>query len=636
MKKYQIWILLFVLLPGTGQARQLQKVFHKPDFVVKPYLQFATRHQISILWETSHRATAAVRYGEARFDAEQAMLDQRQEVERLAYRHEITLEGLKPETNYFYQVISVTQAGDTLQSGVLPFKTAVKKGTPFAFTVFGDSQNNPDVWGRVTHLALQERPNFGLHAGDLVGLGYLKQEWVNQFFSPSHDFMKQVPLFTILGNHEHDAAFYYQYFMNPEPEHYYSFTYGNAEFFLIDTNQYQEPGTPMYHWLEHALAASEATWKFVIQHHPPYSSEENDFGDTHYQRSLLGDEEAQLLLPLYEKYGVDIVFYGHIHMYERTWPILKGKAVEQGGVRYINVGGAGGDLEQPAPTRTWFMNKTKTAHHFAYVAINGQQLSFQAIDEEGRIFDQFKLSSSRTKKSSDELAPVTPYPKRARRVFTDTMQVQLQTVSSTDQIFYTLDGSEPNKTSRQFKQNVTLDKSTTLKARAYNEHGSSKIATFHYRKTGYLRGVERSGSWEKGLSYNYYPGTLEDEKKPLAGQLTLTSSGAVDSLKLSSLPHKERNWGAEFSGYMEIPESGYYSFQGHAFHIFRFYLHNQLRIEEYGREINQSAEVYLAKGLHPIRVAYHTYRYRPFMRFEYIDPSGERHPITDLNFYHDE
>jgi hypothetical protein len=61
------------------------------------------------------------------------------------------------------------------------------------------------------------------------------------------------------------------------------------------------------------------------------------------------------LVPLYEKYGVDIALAGHVHSYERTWPILRMSIHQKKGVRYIvSGGGGGGGLEQAGPQRTWF------------------------------------------------------------------------------------------------------------------------------------------------------------------------------------------------------------------------------------------------------------------------------------------
>ncbi|WP_372637437.1 metallophosphoesterase [Fodinibius sp.] len=634
MRNAYLLLVLFILtnpLSGHGQY----PADGESAFLVKPYLQFATQTEISILWETNDPATSTVRYGKARYDSEEAVLDQQQHDGSLKKRHELTLRPLEPETNYFYRVVSITEGGDTLETDILPFKTAVEDTTPFAFTVFSDSQSNPEIWKKITNQALGERPNFALHAGDQVGLGYRKEEWIEHFFAPSHNFMKQVPLFTIPGNHEHDAAYYYDYFKNPPPEHYYRFKYGNAEFFVIDTNQYQEPGTRMYHWLEHALASSDATWKIMVQHHPPYTSEENDYGDTRHERSTHGDAEAKLLVPLYEKHGVDLVFYGHIHMYERTWPILEDKPVEQNGVRYINVGGAGGSLEQAAPTRTWFSKKMKSTYHFASVAINGQQLQYQAIDEQGNVFDQFGLTSSREKKAPADRSPVTPIPRDERRIFQDTIHVHLKTVHDGDTIFYSLDGSKPGPHSRKAEEVIVLDQSRTLKTMAVNKHGRSRVGSYEYRKVQPFERRQNGRRLEQGITYQYFTGSLQDEMAPVADQLKLESSGTVSVPDVNGFPHRKENWGAVFEGYMEVPDTGYYRFYGHAYHLFRFHLHGELMIEEYSREIDGRREIYLEQGRHPFRIEYYTDRPYSYMRFEYTGPDNIRKPVSELEFYHE-
>ena len=128
-----------------------------------------------------------------------------------------------------------------------------------------------------------------------------------------------------------------------------------AQFFMIDSNKPLGPKSPQYEWLEKELAASKATWKFTCHHHPCFSSEENDYGDHNKgaegTKFGLGDRNARQLVPLYEKYGVDIAFNGHIHLYERTWPIFEMAINQQKGVRYLTSGGGGGSLEQAAPQR---------------------------------------------------------------------------------------------------------------------------------------------------------------------------------------------------------------------------------------------------------------------------------------------
>lgn len=356
-----------------------------PQITVKPYLQLATKTEITILWETNRKTTTVVKYGE------KIPLDKSISIKNKSNLHEVRIKNLKPQTSYFYKVESVAEDGTLLESDVYTFQTAVEDDSPYAFTVFGDTQNNPEIWNKIADYAWNERPNFALHCGDIVGTGHNKWEWVNEFLGPGHIFMSRYPVYTVLGNHDEDAKYYYNYTANPDKDYCYTFTYGNAQFFMIDSNRDLKEGSEQYQWLEKELASSTATWKFAAHHHPPYSSDENDYGDTYKGKSKQGDAKVTPLIKLYEKYNVDMVFFGHIHDYERTWPIRDNKVVEKNGVIYIQTGGAGGGLENYAPTRSWFTAKVRRDHHFCYLTINGKNLVLTAIDQNRVTFDRLEL-----------------------------------------------------------------------------------------------------------------------------------------------------------------------------------------------------------------------------------------------------
>ena len=142
-----------------------------------------------------------------------------------------------------------------------------------------------------------------------------------------------------------------------------------------------------------AAPASTATWRFAILHQPPYTSDSNDYGDTWFEGAFRGDKNVRNIVKLLEKHDVDICFSGHVHDYERTFPIRDDQvqAYEDGGVVYVTAAGGGGPLEDFDPTNTWFGHKKARFHHLVYVAIHGDNLEFQAIDENGRLFDTMVL-----------------------------------------------------------------------------------------------------------------------------------------------------------------------------------------------------------------------------------------------------
>ena len=100
-----------------------------------------------------------------------------------------------------------------------------------------------------------------------------------------------------------------------------------------------------------------------------------------------------------EKYGVDICFSGHVHDYERTFPIRGERVVTHaaGGVIYVTAAGGGGHLEDFDPTNTWFGHRKANWYYVVQVGIHGSELELFAMDEEGRLFDSLGLTSRSAK-----------------------------------------------------------------------------------------------------------------------------------------------------------------------------------------------------------------------------------------------
>jgi predicted phosphodiesterase len=353
-------------------------------FVVTPYLQYVTQNSITVMWETNRETTAEVRFGLDGSTPEVA-------VGKWGTIHEIKLEGLQPQTGYYYRAVAVTEDGQKISSPLLSFQTANLPDAPFAFVVIGDTQFNPRVAKTLTDMMWLQRPNFVVAVGDLVNEGPEKWQWTEQFFPGMNPLISRVALFPVLGNHERNTQYYYKYMALPEPEYYYTFHYGNAQFFMLDSNKDVSPGSEQWNWLEHELKQSKAEWKFVAYHHPSYSSDEDDYGDMWRGRSEYGDLRLRPLSKLYDQYGVDIVWNGHIHSYERTWPLKDDKAVEDRGTIYVVTGGGGGGLEVAGPIKPFFQNNVKHGHHYCLAAVNGRTLEFKAFDMEGRLFDFLKI-----------------------------------------------------------------------------------------------------------------------------------------------------------------------------------------------------------------------------------------------------
>lgn len=355
-----------------------------PRWVVEPYLQFGTRTGMTVMAETDVPATAVLKYGTTFPPTKEVKVDKADVI------HEIKLTDLTPKTKYFYQ-LEVTANGKTTVGKHSTFMTAVDATDPYTFAVIGDTQRNPSVTGKVAKLMWERRPHFVLHMGDVVDDGAAKWQWTGDLFKPCHELFSRVAVYPCIGNHEKNHADYYKYFSLPKPEYHYSFTYGNAEFFSIDTNKPVDPDSEQYKWLDKALAASTAKWKVCYHHHPCYSSDENDYGDTWKGTSTRGAPKHKHLIGLYEKHNVDLAMNGHIHLYERTYPIRKEKVDRKTGVTYLTSGGGGGGLENFEPTPAFYKNQQRIDFHYCYFTVDGGLLECKVFDIEGRLFDQWEL-----------------------------------------------------------------------------------------------------------------------------------------------------------------------------------------------------------------------------------------------------
>ncbi|MGD0222362.1 MAG: metallophosphoesterase [Terriglobia bacterium] len=175
-----------------------------------------------------------------------------------------------------------------------------------------------------------------------------------------------VKFYAVFGNHDVSNERFYKLF-NMNGQQYYSYTKSNIRFFALDSN-YMTP--QQLAWLENELQNSGTDWKICYFHHPLYSS------GAYHGSSV----ELRLLLePLFIKYGVQVVFSGHEHIYERVKP--------QHGINYFTEG-CSGELRKGNLTKT---DLTAAGYDqdrtFMLVEIAGDELYFQTISRLGQTVD---------------------------------------------------------------------------------------------------------------------------------------------------------------------------------------------------------------------------------------------------------
>jgi len=188
-----------------------------------------------------------------------------------------------------------------------------------------------------------------------------------------------------IGNHDsetNDAHQYLESFFLPSDfpgsnERYYAFEAGPALFVSLDvfTSDFG-PGSDQRAWLEQTLASSVRPWKFVFMHKGPYSCGSRHGG---------GQEVRRSMVPLFERYGVDIVFSGHDHDYERSRPILDFGSPGTP-VLYV-VSGGGGRRLHPWKGNCRTTEVAASTYEFVHVSVDGPCVSLTAVRPDGTTLD---------------------------------------------------------------------------------------------------------------------------------------------------------------------------------------------------------------------------------------------------------
>lgn len=606
-------------------------------FLVKPYLQSGSQTGMFVLWETKNPSTTKVEFGEARPLVKSALLDQEVTLTGFRQMHEVALTNLKPETNYFWRIKSVTEKGDTIQSEIYSFKTNVKDNSAYMFGLVGDTQRNnrtPWAWGKIAEKLWADRPNFVVHAGDVVEKGRRKSDWLQDFFPNGHILMSRVPIYTVIGNHEDNSPLYYQYMVAPPPEYYYTLKYGNTQFFMIDSNRDLKEGSEQYNWLEWELSKSTATWKIAMHHHPPYSSDSNDHGNTAYSLSTLGVANVRNLVPLYERFGLDFCLFGHTHLYERSWPVLDDRINIKNGVTYINSGGAGGGLEDFAPTRSWFTSELENTHHYCTFSIFENRLIFKAIDHEGRLFDTFQMQKDTSENAQAKIIqPPAVKISADATLFQDKTMVQMQAAFDSLEIRYTLDGSVPNKGSILYTMPFSINQSALINAKAYTKEGySSRNSTINLEKS-IPQPPTRVKNDKKGLKFNYYEGPWE--KLPDFSILQPTKTGISQQVNLTETGHRDDYFAIVFEGYIDVPKTERYTFYLQSDDGSKLYINGKLMIDNNNHSsIEKTGQAILQEGKHSIRIEYFEKNGSHELQAGIVDPILGIKPFSPFQLSH--
>lgn len=247
-----------------------------------------------------------------------------------------TITGLKADTEYVYKV-----SDGAVESEIKTFSTS-RANVATDFFIIGDvqSEDTTDVANINKALAATGvNYDFGLQTGDLVDNGANFKYWDAVGSTFSNGVIGNTDIIHALGNHEYygdlTAINSAHYFDLPgdrtdKAPDVYSVQYGNvyiASFGYLGMTGYKAA----VDWLIADAAASNATWKILVMHQPPFYT--NPGGATKGLRELISEAA--------DTAGLDFVLSGHDHSYARTQPLTAGKPDAENGTVYIICGSTG-------------------------------------------------------------------------------------------------------------------------------------------------------------------------------------------------------------------------------------------------------------------------------------------------------
>lgn len=275
------------------------------------------------------------------------------------------------------QCYQLLQGEVVLQRGGFRSAPADGDATIF-FSVMGDlGKNSSDQQAVLTQLK-GVRSDLLLITGDVAYDEGTLAQYEAYFFSVYRDILSLIPVFPVSGNHDYktrDAASFREVFVLPEnsglegKERWYSFNWGPVHFVMLDTQRRNEVQAS---WLRADLEANTRPWTIAVLHKPPYSSGSHG-SDLAVRRRFQ---------PVMAELGVDLVFAGHEHNYERILPI--------DGVTHIITGG-GGRGTRPVGSDSFTAFSMRVAH-FVHVEADANTLTLHAIDASGQEFDSMRLT----------------------------------------------------------------------------------------------------------------------------------------------------------------------------------------------------------------------------------------------------
>lgn len=470
--RYNFLLCLMILVSKLALAQDV--------FITKPYIQIGdhpTTQSLQILWHADDiNADWSLEYLNAKniWTKSESIRFNRVAVKGIQPHrvYHATVAGLISGTKFTYRISKDGKIVFTAEA------QAIKSANqPYRFVAIGDIGAETSDQKKLASVIFQSKADYVVVPGDIVYDNGLISEY-NKKFWPVYNadkadtngapIMRSIPFIGAVGNHDADtrdldknpdALAYYLFwdqplngplgneggaivpllkgsdankkaFLDAAGNTYprmtnFSFDYGNAHWTVLDADTYVDwTNKELLDWVKNDLTNSKnAIWHFVLFHHPGFNSSRE-----HYEQ-----QHMRLLSPIFEAGKVDVVFNGHVHNYQRSFPMyftpdnkgtlmvggkeyknIRGRVVNgkwlldkkfdgktntvPNGIIYLVTGAGGQDLynpEQENDPDSWQKFTCKfisTVHSLTVADVNGKTLTIKQIGADGKELDSFKIS----------------------------------------------------------------------------------------------------------------------------------------------------------------------------------------------------------------------------------------------------
>ena len=253
----------------------------------------------------------------------------------------------------------------------------------------GDCRSRPEEWSQVAAAMLREKPDLVVFSGDMLDCGLNDWEWDEHFFGPAsvRELLATIPFYAVQGNHEESAPLFNELFFVPGEDgraNYWSQRFGSAEVIGIKLMWTADWERTILKWLKNTLSASDASFIFLVEHFPAWSSGGQGKVDekTGESRQWSCRTARSDLIPLMAKHKATALIVGHEHGYERS-------ETPQGITQIISAGAGAPQAPKSKDAQRQNPHSTKfvMALNYCLFEIKGEDCTLTAKTPDEKVLD---------------------------------------------------------------------------------------------------------------------------------------------------------------------------------------------------------------------------------------------------------